>query len=211
MKILDRLLSHTSAPISDEEPNISEQLLNMAGHLANDLVRILSKRNGFYAFESALHVFPAKSNQTEIGLDEWNENTLWRDAYQGMANNCLFFAEDAFGGQFCIKNSKIYTFDPETGDLNYLADDIENWAKQIMNDYNVLTGYPLMHQWQTKNGVPPVKMRLIPKIPFVAGGEFLLGNLYLADAVQGMKYRADIANQIKYLPDGGQIKLEIVN
>lgn len=36
-----------------------------------------------------------------------------------------FFAEDVFGGQFCIKDSKVYTFDPETGSLGYLADDIE--------------------------------------------------------------------------------------
>lgn len=37
----------------------------------------------------------------------------------------FFFAEDVFGGQFCIKDSKVYTFDPETGSLGYLADDIE--------------------------------------------------------------------------------------
>lgn len=211
MKNLEKLLSNASLSICDDEPNISEQLLNMAGHLANDLVKMLNQRNGFYALESALHVFPANSNQMEIGLDNWNENTLWRNSYQGLADNCLFFAEDAFGGQFCINDSKIYTFDPETGELDYLADDIESWAREIINDYKVLTGYPLIHQWQSLNGSLPARTRLIPKIPFVAGGEFALENLYLSDAVQGMKFRADIANQIKHLPDGGQIKFEIVD
>lgn len=41
------------------------------------------------------------------------------------------------------------------------------------------------------------------------GGEFVLDNLYLADAVEGMKLRADIASQIRDLPDGAQIKFSV--
>ena len=108
-----------------------------------------------------------------------------------------FFAEDVFGGQFCIKDENIYTFDPETAALAYLAEDIEGWAAAIINDYEVLTGYLLAHQWQEQYGQLPPKKRLLPKIPFVAGGAFRLDNLYLADAVEGMKFRADIACQIK--------------
>lgn len=37
----------------------------------------------------------------------------------------------------------------------------------------------------------------------------MLDNLYLADAVEGMRFRADIASQIKELPDGAQIILNI--
>ncbi|MBH3414533.1 SMI1/KNR4 family protein [Pseudomonas putida] len=120
-----------------------------------------------------------------------------------------FFAEDVFGGQFCIKDSKVYTFDPETGSLEYLADDIESWVQMLLSDYEVLTGYPLAHQWQKQNGQLPAGKRLLPKVPFVLGGEFVLDNLYLADAVEGMKFRADIAIQIKELPDGAQIRLNI--
>jgi hypothetical protein len=47
------------------------------------------------------------------------------------------------------------------------------------------------------------------KVPFVLGGEFVLDNLYLAVAVEGMRFRADIASQIKELPDGAQIRLNI--
>ncbi|NWB11820.1 SMI1/KNR4 family protein [Pseudomonas sp. D5002] len=169
---------------------------------------MLVQRNGFYALESALHVFPTHSSQDEIGLRDWNEDTLWRGAYKGIADGCLFFAEDIFGGQFCIKDNKIYIFDPETGALEYLADDIESWAKIILSDYEALTGYPLAHQWQKKNGQLPTGKRLLPKVPFVLGGEFVLDNMYLADAVEGMRFRADIACQIKDLPDGAEIKLK---
>ncbi|HKJ51573.1 MAG TPA: SMI1/KNR4 family protein, partial [Gammaproteobacteria bacterium] len=70
---------------------------------------------------------------------------------------------------------------------------------------------PLAHQWQVIHGQLPARKRLVPKIPFVAGGEFSIENLFLIDAVEGMKYRADIAIQIKDLPDGTQVKLNIVD
>jgi hypothetical protein len=211
MTSLDKLLSNASASLSEQDPAISEHVRCLAGLLVNDLLRILNQRNGFYALESALHVFPSHSSQHEIGLDEWNRSSLWIDAYKGMASNCLFFAEDIFGGQFCIKDNKVYSFDPEIGSLGYLADDMEGWAKAIISDYKVLTGYPLAHQWQEQHGKIPAKKRLLPKIPFVAGGKFKLDNLYLSDAVEGMKFRADIANQIKDLPDGAQITFNAVD
>ncbi len=190
---------------------LTDQMRSLAGSLADELLSMLRERNGFYALESALHVFPSHSSQQEMGLEKWNDSALWRNDYKGMADDCLFFAEDVFGGQFCIKDNKVYTFDPETGALDYLADDIEGWAKAIVSDYAVLTGYPLAHQWQEQHGQLPAKKRLLPKIPFVAGGEFALDNLYLADSVDGMKFRADIANQIKELPDGAQIKFSVVS
>lgn len=211
MTSLDKLLSNASSSLSKHEPEISGKLSKLAGFLADDLLRMLCQCNGFYALESALHVFPTHSSQQEVGLDDWNENALWRNAYKGLTDGCLFFAEDVFGGQFCIKDNQVYTFDPETGALDYLADDMEGWAKAIIDNYEVLTGYPLAHQWQKQNGQIPAKKRLLPKMPFVAGGEFKLDNLYLADAVEGMRFRADIANQIKDLPDGVQIKFNVTD
>lgn len=208
---LRKLLSSATSSLCEHQPAISGQLRALAGSLADELLTMLRERNGFYALESALHVFPSRSSQQEIGLEDWNENTLWRNEYKGLAEGCLFFAEDVFGGQFCIKDERVYTFDPETGALDYLADDIEGWAKAIISDYEVLTGYPLAHQWQERNGQLPAKKRLLPKIPFVAGGEFVLDNLYLSDVIDGMRFRANIANQIKDLPDGVQIKFNIVD
>lgn len=211
MSSLDKLLWNAGSSLSERKPEISGQSHRLAGALADQLLGMLCQRNGFYALESALHVFPTHSSRQEIGLCDWNENVLWRSAYKGLADGCLFFAEDVFGGQFCIKDNKVCIFDPETGALEYLADDIESWVKMILSDYEALTGYPLAHQWQKKNGQLPTGKRLLPKVPFVLGGEFVLDNLYLADAVEGMRFRADIASQIKDLPDGAQIKLNIEN
>ena len=90
--------------------------------------------------------------------------------------NCLFFAENLFGEQFCIFNGKIYLFDPETGDKEMVGNDFEEWAKSILDDYHFLTGYFLGRDWQAKNGSIPINNRLLPKIPFVCGPEFDLDN-----------------------------------
>ncbi len=122
---LDKLLSMSSPSLNDAPPTPSERVRGLAGSLAGDLIRMLRARNGFYAFEGALHVFPSHSSQRGIGLEEWNDHALWRTAYHDMPDDRLFFAEDLFGGQFCVTDGEVHTFDPETGYLEYLADDIE--------------------------------------------------------------------------------------
>jgi hypothetical protein len=39
--------------------------------------------------------------------ETWNLPGTWRDIYQDMANGHLFFAEDVFGDQFCLKQGGI--------------------------------------------------------------------------------------------------------
>ena len=174
-----------------------------------ELYEFLQIKNGFYAFESALHVFPAKAVAPEIGLDDWNSPGLWRSSFGGMTDGCFFFAEDAFGIQFALREADVCTFDPETGIQETFARDLEGWASLILEDYNLHTGYPLAHAWQVVHGRIPIGKRLLPKMPFVAGGEFAVENLYAHDAIQGMLFRAEIAKQIKDLPDGAKIRFEI--
>ncbi|QDQ29377.1 SMI1/KNR4 family protein [Chitinimonas arctica] len=172
---------------------------------------MLERKNGFYAFESALHIFPDRSVGAEMGLLEWNAPDLWVNSYHGMADACYFFAEDIFGGQFCLKHDGIYSFDPETAACVFLSPDLEGWAEIILNDYEVLTGYPIAQAWQRREGRLATGTRLVPKIPFVTGGEFEIENMYPLEAVKSMHFRANLATQIKDLPDGAQIKWNIID
>ena len=206
----EKLLSVCSSDISSEKG----QKVPAAFHdypLVEDLINLLNKRNGFYGFESALHVFSVETDGEEIGLIDWNDKGLWIECYDDLARNALFFAEDVFGGQFCIKEDGIYTFDPETGSFDYLAPDINEWCKLILEDYEVLTGYPLANAWQKKYGSIPAGYRLVPKIPFVVGGEYEPDNLYLEKSTIAMKARASIALQIRDVPDGSNVQLRLID
>lgn len=208
-KSVHALLSVASSALSLEPVKTIPSMLKQAGRRGCELFELLAQRNGFYAFESAFHLFPL-CRAAEQGIERWNSDELWRNCYQDMTDGCLFFAEDIFGGQFCIKDDLIFTFDPETGELERLASGYEEWAQTILDDYKVLTGQPLAHEWQERYGALPAGKRLIPRQPFVAGGKFEIENLYALDAVKGMRFRADLAIQLRDVPDGAQIEFKIV-
>src|SRR5882762_1797572 len=157
------------------------------GRLGAELAALLTVANGFYTFESALHVFPTGPTGHTMDLAHWNDARLWRSGYEDMTEGYLFFAEDIFGCQFALKNETVFSFDPETGASLAIAETLEDWAAAVLGDYEVNTGYPLAHDWQLRNGALPDGTRLVPKRPFVLGGEFSVENLYAFDSVRGMR------------------------
>lgn len=161
--------------------------------------------NGFYAFESALHVRGAGRASGGFTALEWNDGTLWSDLYQD-ANDLFLFAEDVFGGQFALSSGHVVSFDPEIGATERLCETLEDWAGLMLADFEVLTGYPLAREWQLLHGALPPGSRLVPKQPFVLGGDYAARNLYPMEAVQSMQLRAEIVNQIRELPDGTTVQ-----
>lgn len=206
-KGLEKLLSIAISPLRFSIAGIP-RLLAEKGVRGQEVYSMLTKKNGFFVFESALHILPIGLGRG-MDLETWNSPSLWRLEYGDMADNLLFFAEDAFGFQFAIRDESVVCFDPETGRTAEFASTLEGWADLILSDYEVLTGFPLIHDWQERHGSIPADRRLAPRIPFVLGGEYSLANLYLADPVELMRFRASIARQIRDLPDGAPIKLKI--
>lgn len=208
---IEKLLAISSKSIL-EKNNLNESaFFSSHGSLGNELRDLLESRNGFYAFESALHVLPFGNSPEVMDIQTWNKSDLWINFYGNLCNDCLFFAEDLFGGQFCIRNNCINCFDPETGEFDQIADTLEEWAHVVLSDYEVLTAHPLAHDWQLKNGALPTGMRLVPKIPFVCGGSYTIDNLFALDAVKGMRFRGELALLIRDLPDGTRIRFNIID
>lgn len=208
---VDRLISIGGNPLCNGAPEICENLVDLAGGLAGELIQLLIRKNGFFAFESALRVFPSRTTMYSIGLSDWNSQDNWRQDYKELADGCLFFAEDVFGGQFCIKKDQVCTFEPETGSAEPLADSLENWAQLVLDDFDYLTGYTVAHDWQVSHGQITSDCRLIPKLPFVCGGKYEIENLVAADAKKGMRSRANLARQILEIGDGGEISFSLID
>lgn len=181
------------------------------GKLGSQLSSLLRVRDGFYAFESALHVFPSEPTlEGARSLTDWNDPEGWRQRYEDMAYGLFFFAENVLGDQFALSGEEIVSFSPETGEREALASSIGEWVDCILSDYNQLLAYPLAHEWQVINGPLGVGHRLIPKTPFVLGGEYDASNLYSIDAVIGMEVRAELATQIRDLPDGAKVRYRVI-
>ena len=210
-KYLNKLISISSPALCQSEPKLSEELLSKARDLGVELTYLLLLKNGFYAFESALHVLPSNCPTYVIDIERWNQFELWKKDYGSFVEDYLFFAEDIFGEQFALFDNCIYRFDPEIGEFDEFANSFEEWAEKIMTDYEVETGYPLAAEWQELNRPLDFGERLLPKILFILGGEYEVENLYALDAVKGMRFRADMWKQIKDLPEGAEVEIKVIN
>jgi len=206
MRRIEKLIEVGSEPSADI-PEFQSPLLELY-ELGPELFEMLRIKNGFYAFESALHVFPLSSVNT-MSLEEWNAPSLWRGGYQDMAEGLLFFAEDVFQDQFCLSRGAVLRFKAETGDAAVLAGSVEAWADLILREYSKETGWALASEWQANHGPLAPGKRLIPKIPFFLGGQYSIDNLWAGDAVEGMRFKADLALQARNLPNGSAVKLNL--
>ena len=205
-KATDKLLSFANASIS--APEDDRKVFEVWGRLGLELAELLQRKNGFYAYESALLVRPSRNMGAPLGLCEWNAPALWGGSYARKID-ALFFAEDIFGVQFCIHDDAVSTFDPETGAFDELGQSIAEWTREVIENRDLRTGYPLAHEWQARNGALAPGERLLPKSPFVLGGKYEVENLCRSNDIKGMLFRASIANQIQNLPDGSQVILRV--
>ncbi|MCC9608915.1 hypothetical protein LOC68_07870 [Blastopirellula sp. JC732] len=203
MTKLQKLLSIASEPLSLLRPSDGHSL-----KLSRQLKTLVECRNGFSAFECALVVFPSMDSKGVPGIHEWNDLNGWRGHYRDVIDDEDYcFAQDLFGLQFALAKSGIVRLNPESGSVSLYAKSIEDWAKRLLENYEEDTAWPLAHEWQIVNGVLPPQMRLLPKIPFVLGGEFEVDNLVAVECHQAMEYWGKLYDAIRNVPEGQRVSI----
>jgi hypothetical protein len=176
-----------------------------------ELFDLLLRKNGLVAFETALLIRPLNTVGEYIGVNDWNEPSLWLDAYKIELPDLFFFAEDVFGGQFAIAGDTIVMFDPETGAIEEIDKTFEGWATKVLSEYDFYTGHLLAHKWQQIHGPIRPGRRLIPKQLFILGGDFDIENLMIVNDVKSMRSRGFFATELKDVPEGGHISFRLVD
>lgn len=207
MSAIAELLALGSAPISPQDFGVA----NATYPALRAFESVLGHKNGFYAFDGALLFRPDSLSEPELGIVQWNDAALWRDPFAGI-DGLVFFADDVFGHPFAMgQDDAIFTFDPETEYVERIADDLEAWAAWILQEPAVTLGAGIAGQWQRRFGPIPAGTRLLPATPFMLGGTYELTNFRPIVAVEAMQYRADIATQLRGVPDGTQVILKVVD
>ncbi|SNY71156.1 SMI1/KNR4 family protein [Paractinoplanes atraurantiacus] len=161
--------------------------------LVSPPVPLYDRKNGFYAFDSALLVRPVSVPAGPIlDVAAWNSRALWGAVYGDVLDGVTFFAEDVFGGQFGFRGDEVVSFNPETGEVEHMASSLEGWATEIIDDCSVMTGHALAREWQLQHRPLAPAERLIPVVPFVLGGEYAAGNLRPVADVEAMRVYGDL-------------------
>lgn len=200
---LNKLLEIGSAALAVGKPDLSWATTGaVSGALLGELAQVLGVKNGFVAFESALLVLPSRRADGVPGLAEWNDPKGWLRHYDRLKSAAVFFAQDAFAGQFGITEANVIRLNPETGETTPVADSLEDWAGRILDEYNMETGWSVAREWQRAHGPLVPGHRLLPKRPFVLGGDFVPENLVAMSATDAMEKYGSLYRQVRDIPDG---------
>ena len=200
--MLKKLFDISSYAIEKTQDRLDEldEMQNISP-IYSELFQILSKKNGFYCFETALHFYSADQL---IAIDSIIKNILGNDSFSDMS----FFAQDIFCNQFTIKDEKIYLLDIESLELEYIADNFEDWEKEVLNDYNYFTGYSLCHEWQ-KIYSKIYPKRLNSKKPFILGGEYNIDNLFADEVQKIIESKLELAKKLIDTKDGDSVEIKV--
>ena len=210
MDVIEKLIEISSEPlvtasVSIDNINIVE---GISKEIINELFELLIKKNGFFAFESALLILPTERAGGIPSLQEWNEYNRWKRYYPNLKQSVLFFSQDVFACKFGITSSDIIRFDPETGEVTNHSDSLAEWVSKVLVNYDYETGWSVAKKWQEKNGPLPRSSRLIGEVPFVLGGEYAAPNMKAIELTEAMEKLGGLYNQIKNIPDGEKVTVK---
>lgn len=182
-------------------------LATMPANLVAELGYLLTLKNGFYAFESALNVYSGTQDDLHTNLFSANTDDSFLKQYD-ITVPVVFFAEDLFLNLFGIVELGVFKLDLETGEFELHSSNLDGWAEKILGNYNYETGWSLASEWQAQHGAIGNGYRLLPKRPFVMGGDYKVDNLVKVKRETGLKNYIALYNQIKFIEDGEALDLK---
>lgn len=187
--------------------NISSEALSQNKNLSDipeELQRLYRDKNGFQVFEGSLRILPCDNNffRNVITTNSFIKDYLDKEFY--------YFADNILGDAFCFHNGKFLKYDFESGEFDSMGSSLETFAETLLSDYNFYTGYSLAKEWQTYYGEIMFDEMLIPKIPFILGGEYKVANLEKSTVLNGLKKKINLYRNLKELCDGEKVQLNKV-
>jgi hypothetical protein len=173
--------------------------------LPSNLVRVLGDTNGFILHEGALHVRGASLTPDWHSLRiAWRGPSAFHTLYESVQATDIPFAQDQVGDQFLIRGGKVLRLSAETGDVEPLADSLEDFLARVSEEIegflNVGLGYT-MQPGQLLLACPPFVFQESsagPSLKPVRAGDVIL-------------FHADLARQIRDIPDGGKVKFKVAD
>jgi len=171
--------------------------------LPPELVRILAETNGFILHDGALHFRGASLTP------EWHSlraalhgESAFHTLYDRIRTTDIPFAQDQVGDQFLLRDGAVLRLSAEVGEVEPLADSLEDFIRRL-KDIEGFLNVGLRHTMQ------PGQL-LLAHPPFCLQGSGAGAALRPVPASEVILFHADIARQIRDVPDGGQVVLKFI-
>ncbi|MCW5547562.1 MAG: hypothetical protein KIT44_01215 [Opitutaceae bacterium] len=157
------------------------------------------------AFSGALHFYAPGAPAEYDNLE--SRNASLKTLYPESTGKWLLFAEEIFGNQFGCCGTEYGMFDLEDGTWSTIAKSFDAFLIAVLGKPNFYTGESLLREWTHTHAPLKMGQQLCPRLPFIAGGEYSLDNVYPLNWEKNIKLRHSVFEQIKNLPDGTKIEV----
>lgn len=117
---------------------------------------------------------------------------------------------DVFGDIFLLIDERVARLNTETGEVDETWPNVEQWVEALNADPDTMVGQGFLLDWESQNGKLEPNHRLTSKMPFVFGGNYEISNIVSIPIPELLSFRADIARQIRDLPDGSRIMVDTI-
>ena len=212
-KLLLRLLA-TRDPAFDPPPfaaEIAEAVLGPSGAQLTPHRRLLELANGAFLHGHALHLFGACAGPPWHSLSAWNAPDGWRRGYGSDTDGLTFFAEDAFGDQFAYsgRGGEVVSFEAELGRIIPAAPTFVDWLEEMIERPRAVLPVDVMEaqEIEHKHHRPGTQLFAYPPLCTAESREDVtIGHV---DAIEAMRFRGQLALQLRAMPPGSRVKIEI--
>jgi hypothetical protein len=190
-------------PIDDAE---------LLARLPKNLAGLLQQINGFIQYKGGLHVRGACLEPAWHSLrDAWLGEHAFHQLYPDVQPDDVPFAEDCMGDQFLLRDGQVWRLAAETGEMGSLAVTLGEFLHSVQAEpIQYLSMQPLLQFQQEGGNLEPGQL-LAAFPPFFV--KQAADGVRLA-AIRGderRRFLADVAAQIRDVPDGGEIVFKFVD
>jgi hypothetical protein len=171
---------------------------------------LLAQANGYVAYAGGLHVRGACLSPEWHSLRAaWDGPRAIHRLFPAVSDSDVPFAEDALGDQFLVRNDIVHRLSAETGELESLGVDLATFDMSVRADPVGYLSLEPLEQFRAEGGAldPGQLLNVYP--PFcvdAGGGERSFRAIPAADRIG---FLASFAAQIRALPDGAAIRIEV--
>lgn len=194
-------VTFTGPPIDDED---------LLARLPSNLTRLLRQLNGFIQFHGGLHVRGACRKPAWHSLrDAWDGASAFHRLYPEVQADDVPFAEDCMGDQFLLRDKRVCQLAAETGEIEALDVSLGGFFAAVADDpVEFLSLHPLLQFQQEGGNLEPGQL-LAAFPPFCTKQSANGVSLAAITADERRRFLADLAAQLRDVPEGGKIDFKV--
>ena len=181
-------------------PTIDDSAL--LAELPQELAELLGQANGFILHHGALHFRGASLEPAWHSLRHaWRGPESFQKLYPQILPNDIPFAQDQFGDQFLWRDGTIIRLSAETGDTEVYSPSLRVFLAEVAKDIETFLNVGLQHQLK-----PGQLLYVYP--PFCTAEAAEKSSMTGIAANHVILFHADVARQIRNIPEGEKTKLK---